>query len=106
MSSRSRQKAISAPHLGDAPAPVLGHGAFEGIVAAAGVVEIGDGVGEPPARQIAEMELELAEGAGGLFGEAGFVDVVEGGGALDENVAAPVVAHGILMPDLAHCGRG
>ena len=47
------------------------------------------------------MFLKCAEGPGGLFGEGGAVDVIVGLRAFDVEIRAPVIALGVLVPDVS-----
>ena len=85
--------------------PVFLRRQHEGIVAAAGVMEVRNGIREAGEGQVGQKVLETAEGFGGFLGEGGAVDVAVGFGSFHVKIGAPMVAIGVLMPPAAIAAR-
>ena len=79
-------------------------GGQEGVVAATGVVEMGDGIGEAGAADVGEGELKVTEGLTGLVGVFEGGDGFVGFDALDEDEGAPAGAVGRSVEQLPIAG--
>jgi hypothetical protein len=73
------------------------NGFQQGIEAAPGVVEMGDGLEQALAWEVDQEMLEAPEGAAGLIGLARGLDRFERLGALDEDEGAPKVTGTVLV---------
>ena len=88
-------------HAGGSSDSVFCDRSHQRIVAAAGVMEIGYGVGQPSPGQVSQVILKLTKRTRRFGSQMRVIDMIMRRGALHVDIPAPVVANGILMGNSA-----